>query len=69
MIEYRCPLCHELFPAPNVLRCPYCNKDLRDCTDALSQKHIAKCAYYLNPYQYSDRPTGRPPKSAYKRPE
>lgn len=69
MIEYRCPMCHELFPAPNVLRCPYCQKDLRNATDELASKHIRKCAYYLNPYQYSDRAVGRPRKSEYPRPE
>lgn len=45
---------------PNVLRCPYCNKDLSNATDQLSSKHIRKCAVYLNPRKYSDRKPGRP---------
>lgn len=45
---------------PNVLRCPYCNKNLTNYTDELAHKHIRKCAFYLSPYQYSDRSRGRP---------
>ena len=48
---------------PNVLKCPYCNKDLSNYTDELSAKHIRKCTYYMNPYKYSDRGRGRPTKA------
>ena len=60
-----CPHCGHEFDMPNVLRCPYCNKDLSDMTDEYAKKHIKKCAYYLNPYRYSDRKRGRP-RGAYR---
>lgn len=69
MIEYRCPLCHQSHVAPNVLCCPFCNKGLTNATDEFAKKHIAKCSYYLNPYRYSDRKSGRPKKTEYPRPE
>lgn len=67
MIEFTCPLCKGKFPAPNVLKYPYCNKDMRDKTDELTAKHIRKCAYYMNPYKYSDRGPGRPSKAEGRR--
>lgn len=39
---------------------PILHKDLSEKTDELSSKHIRKCAFYLSPYQYSDRKRGRP---------
>lgn len=60
MFEFQCPNCRKTTVLPNVLKCPYCNKDLSEKTDELSSKHIRKCAFYLSPYQYSDRKRGRP---------
>ena len=60
MFEFQCPNCRKTTVLPNVLKCPYCNQDLSQKTDALSSKHIRKCAYYLGPYQYSNRKRGRP---------
>lgn len=60
MIAVRCPNCKYEFQAPDVLRCPYCKKDLRDATEELSAKHVRRCASYMNPRQYSDRGPGRP---------
>lgn len=51
---------HEILP--NVLRCPFCNKDMSASTDEYSRKHIRKCAYRLNPYVYGKNPRGRPSK-------
>ena len=62
MFEYRCKFCGEVQPIPNVMRCPYCNKDMSNYTNELSKKHIRKCAYYLSPYQYGKHKPGRPPK-------
>lgn len=40
-----CPHCGHEFDMPNVLRCPYCNKDLSDMTDEYAYKHVKRCAY------------------------
>ena len=65
MIHYTCPKCGTEIILPNVLKCPYCNMDLSQKTDELASKHIRKCAYYLNPYKYSDRKRGRPRRDEY----
>ena len=65
MYLFECKVCGKTKNLPNVLRCPFCNKDLSDMTDEYSHKHIKKCAYLLNPYRYSDRKRGRPKKSEY----
>ena len=48
---------------PNVLRCPFCNKDTSKASDEYARKHVRKCAYRLNPYVYGKNPRGRPPKT------
>lgn len=60
-----CAKCGYENVVPNVLRCPYCNRNMSNQTDELARKHIRKCAYYLNPYQYSNRGPGRPRKEEY----
>lgn len=67
MFELRCKFCGNTNIVPNVLRCPYCNKDMSNYTDELTKKHVRKCACYLNPRQYSDRKPGRPPKAEVMR--
>lgn len=62
MFELRCQFCGRTNIVPNVLKCPYCNKDMSNYTDELSKKHIRKCAYYLSPYQYGKHKPGRPRK-------
>jgi len=69
MYQYTCPNCGAQNILPNVLKCPYCNRDLSGKTDELSKKHIAKCSYYLNPYKYSNRGPGRPRKDEYPVPD
>lgn len=64
MYELRCKFCNQINSVPNVLKCPYCNKDMSDYTDALATKHIRKCSTYINPYKYSDRKPGRPTNAA-----
>ena len=60
MFYLSCTNCGTVMGVPNVLRCPYCNKDLSRASDQLSAKHVRKCAVYLNPRKYSDRGPGRP---------
>lgn len=47
-------------------KCPYCNKPLRDMTDAYYWKHIGRCSKRLPIKRYSDRRRGRPSKKDYE---
>ena len=67
MIEYCCPKCKEKYPVPNVLKCPFCNKDMSGYTDELTKKHLIRCSAYMNPYIYSDLPACRPKNEVRKK--
>lgn len=54
--------CGKVHLLPDVIRCPHCHKDLTNHTDEYARLHTRNCAGKLNPYQYSDRGPGRPPK-------
>ena len=66
MFIIRCKYYHKENEYPNILRCPFCNKVFSECSDELAMKHIIRCAYSLNPRQYSDRRRGRPKSSEYR---
>lgn len=60
MYRFVCKHCHTETYVPDVLRCPFCNKDLSEATPAYAKKHIRSCGCKVNPYHYSDRHVGRP---------
>ena len=57
---HRCKKCGEEEFFPEICKCPYCNKNLEECSPEHAAKHVRKCALKLNPYMYSERRRGRP---------
>jgi len=41
-------------------KCPYCNKDMCDCSTAFMVKHMTRCEGRTVRYEYTGRPRGRP---------
>ena len=60
MQSCRCIHCKEEMLIPDVSKCPFCNKILRDETPEYSKKHLQRCAMAVHPYIYSERKRGRP---------
>ncbi len=42
-------------------KCPYCNKDMCDCSTPFMMKHMARCETRSVQYEYKARSRGRPP--------
>lgn len=62
MYSYTCPDCGETHVLSDILVCPFCMKILANETPEYGSKHIRRCTFRMNPYQYSKRGRGRPSK-------